>query len=119
MAHNCFLSDKNGPVIAYAIIVAEDYLKPTDSKPILPKWQDVQQFSSWIPYQVSDPQTHLFTNATEAEVVVGTDNCNQVKTLISVDYMSNLQFGVSQSCAFFISVLKDLTLRCFVFRLYR
>jgi len=74
-----FFSDKNGPVIAYAIIVAEDYLKPTDSKPILPKWQDVQQFSSWIPYQVSDPQTHLFTNATEAEVVVGTDNCNQVK----------------------------------------
>ena len=72
-----FFSDKNGKVKAYAIIVAEDYLKPTDSKPSLPKWQDVQQFSPWIPYQVSDPLPHLFNNATEAEYVIGTENCNQ------------------------------------------
>ena len=40
---------------------------------------------------------------------MGTDNCNQVKTLISVDYMSNLLFGFSLSCAI-SSVLKDSTL---------
>jgi len=47
-----FFSDVNGQVVAYSIIVAEDYTKSTESKLILPKWQDVQQFRSWPPYQV-------------------------------------------------------------------
>ena len=40
-------------VLAYAVIVAEDYTKPTENKLTLPKWQDVQQFRTWPPYQVS------------------------------------------------------------------
>lgn len=36
----------------FQIIVAEDYRKSTPNKQNLPKWQDVQQFRSWPPYQV-------------------------------------------------------------------
>ena len=47
-----YFSDVNGQVVAYAVIVAEDYTKPTENKLTLPKWQDVQQFRTWPPYQV-------------------------------------------------------------------
>ena len=47
-----YFSDGNGQVVAYAVIVAEDYTKPTENKLTLPKWQDVQQFRTWPPYQV-------------------------------------------------------------------
>ena len=42
-----------GKVLGYTIIVAEDYTnKPTELDPFLPGWRDVQQYSSWPPYQV-------------------------------------------------------------------
>ena len=50
-----YFSDEHGQVKAYAIVVTEDYSKPTDNKPNLPKWQDVQQFRTWPPYQAADP----------------------------------------------------------------
>ena len=69
-----FFSDDYGQVVAYSIIVAEDYLKPTSNKPNLPKWQDVQQFSPWLPYQVSDPY-NPFNNSSEEDFIVGLENC--------------------------------------------
>jgi receptor-type tyrosine-protein phosphatase beta len=67
-----YFSDANGKVIAYAIIVAEDYRKSTHDKPNLPKWQDVQQFRSWPPYQVSDAY-YPFNNSSVEDFSIGTD----------------------------------------------
>ena len=55
-------------------VVTEDYTKPTDNKPNLPKWQDVQQFRSWPPYQASDPY-YPFNNSSVEDFTVGIENC--------------------------------------------
>jgi receptor-type tyrosine-protein phosphatase beta len=55
--------------------VAEDYRKSTHDKPNLPKWQDVQQFRSWPPYQVADAY-YPFNNSSVEDFAVGTEeNC--------------------------------------------
>ena len=56
------------------IIVAEDYRKSTHDKPNLPKWQDVQQFRIWPPYQVSDA-FYPFNNSSVEDYTIGTANC--------------------------------------------
>jgi receptor-type tyrosine-protein phosphatase beta len=61
-------------VKAYAFIVAEDYSKPTDNKLTLPKWQDVQQFRTWPPYQASDPYDP-FNDSSVEDFTVGMENC--------------------------------------------
>ena len=47
-----YFSDKNGKVLGYSIIVAEDNTKHTEGDQFLPGWRDVQKFSVWPPYQV-------------------------------------------------------------------
>ena len=54
--------------------MAEDYRKSTRDKSILPKWQDVQQFRVWPPYQVSDAYDP-FNNASVEDFVIGTEDC--------------------------------------------
>lgn len=41
-------------VVAYAVIVAEDSAKEGLGLD-LPRWQDVQSYGVWPPYQVSEP----------------------------------------------------------------
>ena len=67
-----YFSDVNGRVVAYTIIVAEDYRKSTTNKQSLLKWQDVQQHRSWPPYQVSDPY-YPFNNSSVEDFTVGAD----------------------------------------------
>lgn len=71
-----YFSDVNGKVIAYSIIVAEDYRKSTQDKPNLPKWQDVQQFRVWPPYQVSDA-FYPFNNSSVVDFKIGDKNCDK------------------------------------------
>ena len=48
-----YFSDKNGKVLGYTILVAEDHMnKHTEGDAFLPGWRDVQKFSAWPPYQV-------------------------------------------------------------------
>ena len=71
-----YFSDENGKVLGYTIIVAEDYLKPTDDVR-LPSWREVQRYSSWPPYQVNDA-FNPFNKSAMADFTVGTDeNCLQ------------------------------------------
>ncbi len=59
----------------FQIIVAEDYRKPTNDKQNLPTWQEVQQFRTWPPYQVSDP-VYPFNNSSVEDFTVGVSKCD-------------------------------------------
>ncbi len=52
--------------------MAEDYRKPTNDKQNLPKWQDVQQFRTWPPYQVADAY-YPFNNSSVEDFTVGNE----------------------------------------------
>ena len=69
-----YFSDENGQVKAYAIIVGEDYTKPTDDKSNLLTWHDVQSMRVWPPYQASDPY-YPFNNSSVEDFTVGVENC--------------------------------------------
>lgn len=69
-----YFSDEHGQVKAYAIIVAEDYSKPTDNKSNLLTWHDVQSMRYWPPYQASDPY-YPFNNSSVEDFIVGSENC--------------------------------------------
>jgi len=56
------------------ILVAEDYRKETKGKQNLPKWQDVQKFRTWPPYQASDAY-YPFNNSSVEDFTVGTESC--------------------------------------------
>lgn len=68
-----YFSDEHGQVKAYAIIVAEDYSKPTDKKANLLTWLDVQSMRTWPPYQASDP-FYPFNNSSVESFEVGAEN---------------------------------------------
>ena len=69
---NYFLSS-NGPIVGYALIVAEDFEKDASGLE-LPSWQDVQEYKSWPPYQVTEPY-YPFNSTTVEEFAIGTENC--------------------------------------------
>ena len=56
--------------------MAEDYRKSTQDKPNLPKWQDVQKFRTWPPYQVSDAY-YPFNNSSVEDFTIGGENCEK------------------------------------------
>jgi cadherin 5 type 2 (VE-cadherin) len=69
-----YFSDVHGKVISYAVIVTEDYSKPTDNKLSLLTWHDVQHFRLWPPYKTADP-FYPFTNSSVEDYVIGVENC--------------------------------------------
>jgi len=70
-----YFSDKNGKVLGYTILVAEDHMnKHTEGDAFLPGWRDVQKFSAWPPYQVIDPY-FPFNNSSVEDFTVGTEDC--------------------------------------------
>uniref|UniRef100_A0A6A7G6Z0 protein-tyrosine-phosphatase n=2 Tax=Hirondellea gigas TaxID=1518452 RepID=A0A6A7G6Z0_9CRUS len=69
-----YFSEKNGGVIGYAVIVAEDDTKDTSSLDLL-TWWDVQGYSRWPPYQAINPY-YPFNGTTVEDFVIGSDkNC--------------------------------------------
>ncbi|XP_076062887.1 protein tyrosine phosphatase 10D [Oratosquilla oratoria] len=48
-----YFSNENGPIVGYAIIVAEDVTKDASGLELL-VWRDVQKYSVWPPYQVNE-----------------------------------------------------------------
>ena len=74
-----YFSDEHGKVISYAVIVTEDYSKPTDNKLSLLTWHDVQHFRLWPPYKTADP-FYPFTNSSVEDYTIGVENCeNKVR----------------------------------------
>ncbi|RZC39021.1 Y phosphatase and/or fn3 domain containing protein [Asbolus verrucosus] len=69
-----YFSDANGPVITYAIIVAEDFSKNASGLE-MPSWRDVQAYSIWPPYQVSEPYYPFFNNSVE-DFTIGAESCD-------------------------------------------
>jgi receptor-type tyrosine-protein phosphatase beta len=69
-----YFSDANGPVTTYAIIVAEDYSKNASGLE-MPSWRDVQAYSVWPPYQVSEPYYPFFNNSVE-DFTIGAESCD-------------------------------------------
>lgn len=66
-----YFSEKNGPVINYTIIVAEDTSKNASGLE-MPSWQDVQSYSVWPPYQVREPY-NPFINSSVENFTIGID----------------------------------------------
>ncbi|ROT62360.1 Tyrosine-protein phosphatase 10D [Penaeus vannamei] len=48
-----YFSNQNGQVVGYTIVVAEDDTKNSEGLE-LPAWQDVQSYSFWPPYQITE-----------------------------------------------------------------
>ncbi|XP_018572478.1 tyrosine-protein phosphatase 10D [Anoplophora glabripennis] len=69
-----YFSEANGPVISYAIIVAEDDSKNASGLE-MPSWRDVQAYSVWPPYQVMDPYYPFFNSSVE-DFTIGGDSCD-------------------------------------------
>ncbi|XP_076348974.1 tyrosine-protein phosphatase 10D-like isoform X1 [Tachypleus tridentatus] len=71
-----FFSNAHGPIIAYTLIVAEDISSEINSWE-LPSWADVQSYSSWPPYQVSEPY-QPFNNSFVEDFTIGSVDCSEV-----------------------------------------
>ena len=92
-----YFSDDHGQVKAYAIIVTEDYSKPTDNKSNLLTWHDVQHFRIWPPYQASDPY-YPFNNSSVEDFTVGVENCEKKVSFSSHACCANSQFCMAYLC---------------------
>ena len=89
-----YFSDVHGKVISYAVIVTEDYSKPTDNKLSLLTWHDVQHFRLWPPYKTADP-FYPFTNSSVEDYVIGVENCeNKVNNKFIRWFFTNLKFQI-------------------------
>ncbi|ENN80085.1 hypothetical protein YQE_03484, partial [Dendroctonus ponderosae] len=69
-----YFSEANGPIVSYAVIVAEDDSKNSSGLE-MPSWRDVQAYSVWPPYQVMEPYYPFFNSSVE-DFTVGGDTCD-------------------------------------------
>ncbi|XP_048517676.1 tyrosine-protein phosphatase 10D isoform X3 [Dendroctonus ponderosae] len=69
-----YFSEANGPIVSYAVIVAEDDSKNASGLE-MPSWRDVQAYSVWPPYQVMEPYYPFFNSSVE-DFTVGGDTCD-------------------------------------------
>ncbi|KAL0279954.1 UNVERIFIED_CONTAM: hypothetical protein PYX00_001395 [Menopon gallinae] len=69
-----YFSEQNGAIIAYTVIVAEDDSK-NSSGIEMPSWSDVQKYTKWPPYQVSDPY-YPFKNSSVEDYTIGNEQCD-------------------------------------------
>ncbi|XP_050304199.1 tyrosine-protein phosphatase 10D isoform X2 [Anthonomus grandis grandis] len=69
-----YFSEANGPIVSYAIIVAEDDSKNASGLE-MPSWRDVQAYSIWPPYQVMEPYYPFFNSSIE-DFTIGADTCD-------------------------------------------
>ncbi|KAL1506354.1 hypothetical protein ABEB36_005735 [Hypothenemus hampei] len=69
-----YFSEANGPIVSYAIIVAEDDSKNASGFE-MPSWRDVQAYSVWPPYQVMEPY-YPFTNNSVEDFTIGGETCD-------------------------------------------
>ncbi|XP_076252451.1 protein tyrosine phosphatase 10D isoform X4 [Rhynchophorus ferrugineus] len=69
-----YFSEAHGPIISYAIIVAEDDSKNASGLE-MPSWRDVQAYSIWPPYQVIEPYYPFFNTSVE-DFTIGSETCD-------------------------------------------
>lgn len=69
-----YFSEANGPIITYALIVAEDDSKNASGLE-MPGWRDVQAYPIWPPYQVMEPY-YPFYNSSVEDFTIGADACD-------------------------------------------
>ncbi|KAK8744117.1 hypothetical protein OTU49_001005 [Cherax quadricarinatus] len=69
-----YFSNENGQVIEYSIIVAEDDSKISRGLE-MPSWRDVQSYSIWPPYQVTEPYYPFNTTSVEDFDIGTEENC--------------------------------------------
>ncbi|XP_049825437.1 tyrosine-protein phosphatase 10D isoform X2 [Aethina tumida] len=69
-----YFSDIYGPVVSYAIIVAEDDSKNASGLE-MPSWKDVQAYPIWPPYQVTEPY-YPFQNSSVEDFTIGSESCD-------------------------------------------
>ena len=63
-------------MLGYSIIVGEDYTKNTEGEQFLPGWWEVQKYSTWPPYQLTDPYDPFNNNSVEVEdFTIGLEDC--------------------------------------------
>ncbi|CAL4061233.1 unnamed protein product, partial [Meganyctiphanes norvegica] len=70
-----YFSDRNGPVIGYTVIVAHHEDEDSSKEPLgwdLPGWRDVQTYSVWPPYQVTELYYPFNTTSVE-DFKIGVD----------------------------------------------
>uniref|UniRef100_A0A8D8Q8Q7 protein-tyrosine-phosphatase n=1 Tax=Cacopsylla melanoneura TaxID=428564 RepID=A0A8D8Q8Q7_9HEMI len=68
-----YFSEKNGQIIYYTVIVAEDDSKNSSGLE-MPSWRDVQAYSVWPPYQVLEP-FQFFKNSSVEDFTIGEESC--------------------------------------------
>ncbi|XP_076324345.1 tyrosine-protein phosphatase 10D-like isoform X1 [Tachypleus tridentatus] len=71
--HKHFFANTHGTIIAYTLIVAEDTAKESSSLE-LPSWADIQIYSSWPPYQVTEPY-QPFNDSSVEDFIIGNMDC--------------------------------------------
>lgn len=72
-----FFSPSHGAIIGYALIVSEEGsndVKQTN----LPSWSEVQKYSQWPAYQVTEP-FYPFNGTSAVEFTIGNEDCTTVK----------------------------------------
>ncbi|CAH0561415.1 unnamed protein product [Brassicogethes aeneus] len=69
-----YFSDIYGPVVSYAIIVAEDDTKNASGLE-MPSWRDVQAYPTWPPFQVTEPY-YPFQNSSVEDFTIGSESCD-------------------------------------------
>ncbi|XP_067145114.1 tyrosine-protein phosphatase 10D-like [Centruroides vittatus] len=87
-----FFSEIFGPIKSYAIIVAEDETKKSNTLQ-LPSWKDVQGQSKWPPYQTVRPY-YPFSNILVEDFTIGSENCKNVKGYCNGPLKSGTKYKV-------------------------
>ncbi|RWS14201.1 tyrosine-protein phosphatase 10D-like protein, partial [Dinothrombium tinctorium] len=68
-----YFSNVYGPVIAYSVIVSEDYSQDTNTLD-LPSWYEVRKKSLWPPYQATEPY-YPFNGTVVEDFTIGNEEC--------------------------------------------
>lgn len=97
-----YFTNMYGPIISYAIIVAED--DPINTNALdLHSWQDVQDYSFWPPYQANEPY-YPFNGTVVEDFSIGAEDCTFLKG--------------HKYCNGALKVLKFFCQNCFVFNFF-
>ncbi|GBP07497.1 Tyrosine-protein phosphatase 10D [Eumeta japonica] len=70
-----YFSAANGNVTAYTLVVAERPADNVSATARLPSWRDVQRYSVWPPYQVTEPYYPFQSRALE-DFTIGSERCD-------------------------------------------
>lgn len=87
-----FFSEIYGPIRNYAVIIAEDETKKSNTLQ-LPSWKDVQGHSKWPPYQAIKPY-YPFNTILVEDFTIGTENCKNKQGYCNGPLKSSTKYKV-------------------------